>query len=1046
MKKKWNFKTGSIKSLLFLFLLTVTANTVYAQTKTISGTVREADGMTLMGASVFVKGSAGIGTITDKNGSYSLTLKNTQNVTIVFSFIGLKAQEVKLGNQTTINVTLESDAEMLQDVVVVGYGTQNKKTVVGAITQATGDELIKAGNVSTISEALTGLLPGVSTMQAAGQPGATAANILIRGKASWTNSTPLFMVDGIERDFNNLDPNEIESISVLKDASATAVYGVKAANGVVLITTKRGLIGAPKVSFSGTWGLKKPVIDTDYFETYDKSMEYYNEAAINDGLYTLLRPQSEIDMWRNPNRDRDFYSYTNWVNEMIGTGDASAYNVNVSGGNDFVTYFTSFGYNYDGDIFKLDKQKDYDPRTSQTKYNWRSNLDFKFTKTTKVKVNLSGDFVDWTGNRVSQSAKSGIGLIAGGSGDAQYLAKMYSYVQVGAPPIFSDGSLGVGNSATDWFKDNWKGEMEREGQYMDRSTRIYSDIILEQRFLKDFLFKATMSYNFGRSYGSEIVANPIYYFADPTTLKKVQYGTDPDLVSSLTKFNGETLSGYNNSLYYEASLLYDKKINKDHAVSALAVVNRRKARFKAEFPSFEESWIGRATYAYKSKYLAEFNGAYNGSEKFAPGLRFGFFPSLATGWVVSEEPFFKNNLGEVINFMKLRYSWGEIGSDQGASRFTYISSYNTSIAVGNENGHPGGYGNTFTALGNNGTLYIEGKPANANATWETSTKQNLGVEMTFLDGKLRSTIDFFDEQRTGILMTRRTIPGLYGNVFPDANIGKTKNHGVDFEVKYNGIINKDLQYYLSANISISENRIIDRDDPVNTLEYQKQAGKPIGWASGYIDDGLLSSWDDVYNNTQATSGNLMQGDFKFYDYNADGIINQLDRVPIGSPSYATKSFAFNFGVTYKQFSLAAMFNGMMDLSKELSSLYLWEFSSTGGINFAMLDTEMKDYWTPQNLDATHPALHTLDNKHNSSTSTYTVRRSDFLRLRNLEVKYSINSKEAKWLRVVKNLEIYLNGNNLFTWSSIPKQFDPEADKLEVYPISKRYNLGVRFSF
>jgi TonB-linked SusC/RagA family outer membrane protein len=1025
-------------------LVTLTSNTVSGQTKPITGKVFDNEGETLIGASVFIKGSAGVGTITDKNGAYSLSLKNLQNVTLVYSYIGLKTQEIKVGKQTSINVTLASDAEMLKDVVVVGFGTQNKKTVVGSITQTTGAEILKAGNVSTISEALTGLLPGVSTMQAAGQPGATAANILIRGQASWVNSNPLFVVDGVERDFNDLDPNEVESISVLKDASATAVYGVKAANGVVLITTKRGIKGAPKVSFTGNWTHKSPAVETDYFDTYDKSLEYYNVAAKNDGLYSLLRPQSEIDMWRNPNRDTNFYTYTNWVNTMIGTGKSSAYNVNVTGGKDFVTYFTSFGYNYDGDIFNLKKQKEFDPRTSQSRYNWRSNLDFKFTKTTKVKVNLSGDFKNWSGNRVTYSARNGIGSIGTG-GDEQYLARLYQQVQVGAPPVLSNGELGVGNAASDWFKMNYVGEMEREGQNMERSTRIFSDMVFEQRFLKDFLFKASASYNFSRAYGSSITANPIYYLSDPATQKYVQFGTDQDLVNSLVTFNGEGLGGFSSSLYYEGSLLYEKKI-KGHAFSGLALVSRRTARSGASFPSFEESWVGRATYAYKSKYLAEINAAYNGSEKFAPGLRFGFFPSLATGWVLSEESIFKNNVN-FINFMKVRYSWGKIGSDLGASRFTYISSYNPGPVgyVAGENGYPGGYGNTLTAMGNNGILYLEGKPANANATWETSTKQNLGIEMTFLGGKLRSTIDFFDEKRTGILMTRRTIPGLYGNVFPDANIGKTKNHGIDFELKYNGKINKDWDYYLSGNFSISENRIVDRDDPIYTPEYQKQAGKPIGWSSGYIDNGLLGSWDDAYNNTQTIVTNLIPGDFSFMDYNADGKIDQLDRAPIGNPSYATKSFAFNLGVTYKQFSLSAMFNGMMDISKELSSAYLWEFSSTGGINFAMTDTEMKNYWTPDNLTATHPALHTLDNKYNSSASTYTFRRSDFLRLRNLELKYSVNSKDAKWLQVVKNLEIYLNGNNLITWSSLPKQFDPEANKLEVYPITKRYNLGMRFS-
>ncbi|WP_158027201.1 SusC/RagA family TonB-linked outer membrane protein [Labilibacter marinus] len=1033
---------NALKRLTMLVLILVIAGfSVVAQNVSLTGSVKDSDGVGIPGVNIVVKGDNTRGTITDFDGNYSISVSS--DAVLVYRFIGYETQEIAVAGKTVLNVNLNAETELIDDVVVVGYGTQKKASVVGSITQAKGEELLQAGSVTTVSEALTGILPGVSTMQAAGQPGSTDATILIRGQSSWNNNSPLFIVDGVERDFNDLDPNEIESISVLKDASATAVFGVKAANGVIVVTTKRGNKGKTKVSFSANWGIKSPVIETDYVRPYHEALGYYNQALTNDGQYGNLKPQSEIDAWADPNRDRDFYSYTNWANDLIEQGETRSYNLNISGGNDFVKYFTSFGYNYDGDMFDIDKQEHFDPRTSQKRYNWRSNLDFNFSKTTKVKVNLSGNFKDWHGNRVSNDG-SGNGVADQGGSS---LARLYSWMQVGAPPVLSNGELGVDPEiATDWFKFNYLGELEREGEISKKTTTINTDIILEQRFLKDFLLKGKMSHGFNRMYKSSITADPLYYEANHESMELLQFGSDPDMVEGLLKYNEQEIDKYASNLYYEGSLLYQKELGA-HNISALALWSRRKARSKVSFPSFEESWVGRATYGYQNKYLAEFNGAYNGSEKFAPGKRFGFFPSLAVGWVVSEESFIKDNLS-FMDFFKIRYSWGEIGSDKGADRFTYISTY-TSRSDGNaENNSLGGYGTTFTEVGDvNKTIYMEGAPANPDATWETAVKQNLGFELGFLNNRIKANIDLFNESRTGILMKRNAIPNYFGNTNPDANIGETKNHGIDMELIFRGNIGNNLQYRFTGNLSLSENRVVNRDDLIYTPDYQKNAGKPIGWKPGYINNGIMQNWNDVYNYTQAEGTDVMPGDFIYTDFNGDGLLNtKSDMVPIGNPSYASKTYAFSINLAYKNFSVNAMFNGMFGLDKELSPSYLWEYETSGGYGFRMLNTEMLDYWTPENTGASHPTLHATNNKYNSINSSYSYRSSDFLRFKSLEVKYRFGKKALGWQTLLDGFELYLNGNNLYTWQKLPKQFDPEAKKLEVYPIAKRYNLGLRATF
>lgn len=1049
MEKICRVKFRSLYSLFLLLLFCAFTYTVEAQTKTINGTIKDPDGIGLPGVNIIVKGTT-IGTVSDFDGKYNLVIRDQANPTLVFSFIGFVAQEVVVGNQSVINVTLKTDAELIADVVVVGYGQQKKETVVGSITQAKGEELLKAGSVTTISEALTGLLPGVSTMQAAGQPGSTAADILIRGRSSWTNSSPLYLVDGVERDFNNLDPNEIESISVLKDASATAVFGVKAANGVILVTTKSGVKGKTKIQFSANVGMKDPTIDTDYSADYATNLEYRNLALMNDRKYEKLDPQFYINRWRDPAyADNEFYQYTSFINDLFGTGYTHQYNLNITGGNDFVTYFTSFGYNYDGDIFELEKQPEFDPRTYQHRMNWRTNLDFNFTKTTKFSVKLSGDITNWNGNYNTKNTDSGI---AGGGGSI--MQRIYSTALINAPAVYQDGKLGYDYNNS--INVNYLGMMEREGSYGRKTNRLYTDFILKQDLTKHLYVQGKLSYNYSRRYLSDISKRwndaPIYYYipsADGYTPDLDEDGNILKIPITLddwenpAKLADEKIDDYDSDTYYEISLNYNQSFG-DHDLGGMALFQRRKRKYKAAFPNYEEGWVGRVTYGFKKRYLFEANGAYNGNENFAPGKRFGFFPSMAVGWVVSEENFLKEK-APFIDFMKIRYSYGEIGSDKGLGnkRFPYLTSY-TSNQINMEYG----YIPNITGSNNSAGLYIfsEGDPAVLGVTWETAIKENLGLEMNFLDNRLETTIDLFKEKRRDILMQRRVIPNWYGNTNPYANMGETKNHGFDVEVSWNDKINKDWSYWLKGNLSISENRIVNRDDPAPAPEYRKEAGKPIGWNKGYQSMGLFQNWDDVYTYTPTSLiSTYIPGDLIYNDYNADGKIDDNDMVAIGNPSYASKSFAFSAGLAYKNWSLTVMFNGMFDLSKQMSNNYLYAYETNSSLGFMLKNNEQKDAWTPWNTDTDVPVIHSVASDYYKALSTYSLRNSNFLRLRNVELKYNVPKALLSRINFFDSVEFYINGNNLYTWQKLPSAFDPEAKQLEVYPITKRYNVGLRFT-
>lgn len=1051
----------------FFILMCLITTVSWAQKISVSGIVFDESGP-LPGASVVVKGSETnqlIGTVTDLDGNFTLNV--APNSVLVVSFMGYQVKEISLKGETSLKIQLESETTELDQVLVVGYGVQKKASSVASISQAKGEELLKVGSVTTISEALQGMLPGVTSVASNGMPGSDANEIFIRGKASWQGSDPLVLVDGVERDMNDVDPNEIDNISVLKDASATAVFGVKGGNGVILITTKRGAVSKPEISFSANFGVKMPTEQPEY-GNYVTAMELWNEALKNDNQWSDLIPESTIDAWRNAyamglvSPNSDYFPEVDWWNKMVKDfGYQQQYNMNVSGGSDFLKYFVSLGYLNDDDIFKTDANEIFDPSFNYKRYNWRSNFDLNLSPTTELSVNIAGNlgYRNQAGYRINDAGSSAIN----DWGQEQFFKQLYTADRNSFPIMWSDGTYGAADDGT--------GNIFIAFDYGQRKYKYFDgfyDFKLNQKLdfiTKGLSTKLSVSYSNSSSYYSDIqrfeggnfgegnyvrysreydYANPnpdgTYSVISETRWPSGTYQTTPPTAS----YDNLMKNGYDRKMYYELALNYNRSFG-NHNVSALALFSRREKTislgrnsdgdYPIDIPFRQEDWVGRVTYNYKERYLAEFNGSYNGSESFAPGKRFGFFPSATVGYRLSEEPFIKERFGRTLTNLKLRYSMGTAGFDP-KERFTYIQKYTSSGSVK--------FGETTST--SYGPLYYEKDPANVNATWETSYKQNFGAEFILIE-KLTGSVDVFIERRKDILMDFWS-PTWFSVFNATGNVGETKNHGSEIELGWTQNIGPDFRYWIKGNYAWSENRVVKRGDGANALEYEKKAGKPIGYSETYLQTGYYQSLDDIFNYGTASSSTLQSqlapGDFMFVDYNADGEINSLDQVVISELTYPLKSYGFSLGAEYKGWSLNMVFYGVMDVTKNVPGEILWD-NTNGPKGIYSVNTDALDRWTLETSEyATKPALHSISS-YSRASSTYTFQDASYLRLKNVELSYRFKKSLLEKFGLSK-LQLYTNGNNLITLTNYNSRLDPEARNAAVYPMVKRVNFGLRASF
>lgn len=750
------------------------------QQQTIKGIVVDASGEPVIGANVVVEGTT-MGTITDFEGTFSISVP--KNGKIKISFIGYKDQVLTPQSGKNLRVVLEDDSQMLGEVQVVAYGAQKKVSITGAISSMKGEDLLKTPAAS-MSNVLSGQITGISSVQYSGEPGADEADLYVRGIATWNNAKPLIQVDGVEREFSQIDPNEVESITVLKDASATAVFGVRGANGVILITTKRGAEGKAKISFSTSAGVNLRTKQLEFANSYQYA-SYYNDLQVNDGGVPTFTEEQLIKF--RDHTDPILYPDINWIDYCMNKAAfQSQHNVNISGGTDRMRYFVSAGmFTQDGMFKQLAASDNFN--FNYKRYNYRANLDFDATKTTLISVNIGGRIET---KRTPES----------GEDQNQLFRKLYWAVPFAGAGIV-DGKRVVSNADYLPFTGS-DGLNSYYGKgFRSTTTNVLNvDLVLDQKLdfiTKGLSFKLKGSYN--TSYWTQKIASssmavytPVLH--DDGSIGYRKSGSDSQLSYSRNS-NGE---GKSRDWYMEAALNYSRKFG-DHNVTGLVLYNQSKRYYPGgtydDIPSAYVGFVGRATYDYKTRYMAEFNVGYNGSENFAPGKRYGLFPAGSIGWIVSEESFFKP-LKKVINYFKVRASVGMVGNDNnGNNRFLYLPD----AYILNDDGYFFG-----TNAGNKKPGAYEASKSNADVTWEKSVKQNYGIDFSILNEKLNISLDYFKENRRDILSSPDYMPGILGMVLPIMNVGKTENKGYEFQLKWNDKIGDDFRYWANFNLSFAQ--------------------------------------------------------------------------------------------------------------------------------------------------------------------------------------------------------------------------------------------------
>ena len=1036
---------------LFLLMLFSCVTAMAQQGITVKGTVFDSTGETVIGASVVVKGNTSIGTISDIDGNFVLTVPS-ENTTLVVSFVGMKSQEVKATSTNLIKVTLEDDSQQLEEVVVVGYGQQKKASVVGAITQTTGKVLERAAGVSDIGAALTGNLPGVVTTTGTGMPGEEDPKITIRGASSWNNNEdPLVLVDGIERPMSSVDITSVQSISVLKDASATAVYGVKGANGVILITTKRGSEGSAKIDVGFNATLKSPSKLPNKYDSYDalmfRNVAIEHELALTPQSWADIRPQAFIENYRNQTtvEQRERYPNVDWQKALFKDNTMSYNaNINISGGTKFVKYFASADYVHEGDLFRVyDNGRGYNSGYGYDRINVRSNLDFNITKTTVLKINLAGSNgirkAPWT--NASQSEWQ-IG---------QQWSGVYNIPPDVFLPQYSDGSWGMYPKVSN--TTNSVQNISIGGTMQTTSTRINTDFTLEQDLsfiTKGLTARATISWD------NEFVENnrginDLYNdsqskWIDPETgqvVWKNSYDTNQgfDWTQGVNWFtqpgsvdNGQTVR----NLYYQAQLSWARSFNR-HNLTGMGLFSRQENARGSVMPTYREDWAFRVTYNWADRYFVEYNGAYNGSEKFSPENRFAFFNSGAIGWMISEEPFMRFlREKHILDMMKIRASYGEIGSDQlgdpfdESRRWLYMDSWKYG-------------GHTRIDLNHAESIYTwwyESAIGNENIQWEVVKKLNLGVDYSFLDGLFAGSLEFFRDTRSNIFVFGgdRSIPSYFGGTPPSINKGKIRTTGYELELRVNKMFANGLRLWGNFNMTHARNKVLVKDDQALRPAYQKAAGHSVNQYYSYIDAGFIQNYDQLYGSPihDSSDSQKLVGDYYIVDYNGDGVIDSKDSVPWGYTSAPENTFNATVGFEWKGFSAFAQFYGVTNVTRDVGLTSLASNLNT------VYDTGT---WWSKNTPDADVVVPRWNSKPTYYDGTQYLYDGSYIRLKNVEVAYTWTKGWVKKLGI-DNLKIYLNGNNLWLWTRMPDDREANlsgAGYLGAYPTVKRYNLGIKFT-
>lgn len=1061
--------------LAFLFLSIASSSSFAQQTESLNvkGVVVDETNIPVIGANITVDGTQ-IGTITNIDGVFQL--KAPKGSVITVTYIGYTSKQIKVKDEQLIRINLEEDAQTLGELVVVGYGEQKKVSVVGSISTAAGKDLVKSPQGS-LGNAMVGRLNGLVSVQETGIPGGETPRINIRGVSTLNNASPLVIVDGVERtgggkatgDPNDIsggalgnvsgweaiNPNDVESISVLKDASATAVYGVKGANGVIIITTKRGQSGKPVVNYSFNYGLSQPTSLKQHLNSYETIL-FANEANANDGK-PAIKSYEEMNNYRYHTND---YLYPDLdINSYMLRESApkTSHNFSISGGNDLVKYFCSAGYYDEKGLLKENKAYGFDANNKYNRTNLRSNLDFQFTKRFSASINIDARYEERQG--------------ASRPGNNIFWTQMYMSV-----PWISSGFDDQNHMVISNLPSSANGYplfvALQTGGYYNRE-QITANTLFSTKYDLDQITKG-LSANVRFSFDSYSES----WYNTAQAHARVDISRDPvtnEPIAIKSGFDGEMLitrqlPDKRKKYYFEGSLNYARTFG-NHNVTALALYNQEKRHyFERAFPDVPVAYLGfvsRVTYNFKNKYFAEFNLGINGSENFPVGKRFGTFPATSVGWLLTDEPFMKPL--KAISSFKFRASYGTVGSDRmGNNRFLYIPG--NYVYFPNQYVGIFGEGNNISG-GQNGIPSVqEGSAANKNVTWETAHKANFGFDSKFFKDRVSLVVDLFQENRDNILTNMETLPGFLFPNFPytydpvpytksyttPVNYAKVQNRGIEVELGWNDNIGQDFSYFAKINMAYSKNKAVLLSESKKDYPWLYNQGLPLQISRGLIADGYWNSYEEINNplNPYNTYGaKPIPGDIKYKDVNGDMKIDNNDLVPLDYSTLTPRTtFSGSFGFAYKEFDFSILLQGVTSMIYMPSGFS--QRLGQGG-DKAVFDW-IKDRWTPQNRDGNYPVLHSFseitETSSNYIPSTYWAYDDTYVRIKNIQVGYVIPKKYTSKLSI-SNLRISLTAQNLLTWTldDRMKNYDPEAwsggGGLEsYYPIMKMFNLGIDVSF
>ncbi|MDO7849964.1 SusC/RagA family TonB-linked outer membrane protein [Hymenobacter convexus] len=1049
-----------MKNVLFIVLLLVLSalgQRAAAQNRTVQGTVRDAQGP-VPGVAVYEKDLTSNGTTTDPEGRYSLAIKGKSGI-LIFRSVNYKLSEVQVGTRTSVDVKLESADQSLDEVTVVGFGEQKKITQTGSVSQVSGKE-IRENPSASLQNTLVGRLPGFFSQQPSGRPGADGAAFFIRGISSYNgNNQPLIIVDDVQYSydqFQRLDPNEIESLSILKDAATTAIYGVRGANGVVVVTTRRGKDGPPQISARVEFGLTQPTKFTNYLDAAE-SARLYNQAQINDNEFNPVpgfKPRFSDDDLQKFRDGSDPYGHpnVNW-RKVLFKDWSQQYraNVDMSGGSQRVKYFVSVGYLYQNGLLNdFGSSAGVNSNYFHQRYNYRSNLDINITKGLDARIDLYGNFGQVNIPRVNTPFSSAFNA----NDDVFYDYSSFPTLAPFAYPIYNpDGSYGYSKWSRDvnsgYNVNNIVGRLTNNGYRRNNENNINGVFSLKQDLgvfadgLKGLNVTGRLAYTSNYGYYRQMTRTdfPSFIYTPATATTPESYeARDPNLYRTRPFALGYSGGSTSRVVNLQAIVNYDRTFGKHH-VYGLALYNRNantaaNGDYTYNFiPANFLGYSGRLGYDYDNRYLIQFNAGYNGSDRFSADNRYGLFPAVSAGWNVAEESFFRAAV-PAVTYLKLRGSYGLVGNDALGNQFTYYYQQNY--------GSGSGYDFGLNSTGAPGIQ--EGRLANNDVTWEKEKKLDVAVEFRLFKDQLFGSADFFNNDRYDILTTRGTVSSIFGQSLPPVNLGRVNNRGYELELGYQSPISKDFSWSIKGNYSFAKNKILFQDEPVPQYEYQRFTGNSIGQQRVYVFQGFYSAADIASRDVAKPASGARPGDLKYEDLNGDGVINDFDRKVTGLPNLPNTTYGVNLGARYKGLSVSVLFQGASNFNVSGAAEAIKAFT-------ANLSAVHQNAWTPELGDnAQYPRLTLLPSisDPSSNQSTFWQISGNYVRLKTAQINYDLPTSFMRYLGI-PSARIYANGTNLLTWSAVDKlyDFDPEVTlntSRPLYPPQRLINFGMSVTF